>query len=211
MKRYTVVRILTQALKESDLAIFIGDDVCRESNLYRQHNFNLYFDGTDDGIISLALGIAIGTDKRVFVFCEDQYFIKNTTEFLQSGVSRCKNLFFILLVTGVYTEVPNTPTIFDSIIYQHGLLFNMGFLVHDYSNLFKINKNPIKTIREYWSRTRGPLAVLLKIEKGSKEMDSVEFVNKESLLRTKEFIIDKTIEGYSYVPPLSLEDLNLEV
>jgi hypothetical protein len=200
-----------QALMESDLAIFIGKNICKEANPYRQHNFNLYFDEFDDGILSLALGVAMGTDKKVFVFCEDQYFIRNMSEFLQSSVSKCKNLFFILLINGSYTEVPNTPTIFNSVSSQHGILYSMGFLIHDYNRFFKASKNPVNAIKEYWSKATGPLVVLLKTEIGSKAMDDIEFVNKESLLNTKEFIIDKTIKGHNYTPPLSLEGLNLEV
>jgi hypothetical protein len=204
MKRFTGVRILTQALSESDLAIFIGKGICREAQPYVPHKFNLFMSDDTNYLISFALGIAMCTDKRVFVFCEDQYFIKNMSEFMQAGVSRCKNFFVVMFVNGVYTSVPATPTIFDSVSSQHGTLYNMGFLVHDYKQHFKNSRNPVKEIRAIWERMRGPLAVLLPTEKGNKNLPDISFSDKKSLADTKKFIMDRRIESKIFIPPMSL-------
>jgi len=207
MRRYTGVRILTQAILDCDLAVYIGKDVCKEAYRYRQHDSNLYFSDEEEGLISFALGMAIGTDKRIFIFCEDQYFIRNMSEFMQAGVSKCKNFVVVLLVSGSYTNVPNTPLIFDEVNSQHGILYNMGFMVHNYSNFFKQYRNPIKHIREFWARIRGPLAILLFTDNRKKDFQDIEL--SKDMIATKEFIRNKDISGYSYVPPFSIEGLVL--
>jgi len=80
MKRYTGIRVLTQALMDSDIGIFIGKDLCKEAYPYRQHESNLYFPDTKEGLLSVSLGMAMCTDKRIFVFCEDHYAIRNMSE-----------------------------------------------------------------------------------------------------------------------------------
>jgi len=209
MRRYTGVRVLTQTILDCDLAVYIGKDICKEAYQYRQHDNNLYLSDEEEGLISFALGMAIGTDKRIFVFCEDQYFIRNMSEFMQAGVSKCKNFVVVLFVSGGYTNVSNTPLIFDEVNSQHGILYNMGFMVHNYSNFFKQHKNPIKHIRKFWARIRGPLAVLLPVDNRKKDMPVVEL--SKNMTATKEFIRNKDITGYSYVPPFSIEELALGV
>lgn len=205
MKRFTAVRILTQALNDSDVAIYIGRDICKEAAPYIEGPNTVFFDDGVDYLISFALGLTMATDKKVFIFCEDQYFIRNMSELMQAGVSKCKNLFFILFVNGRYTSVDSAPLIFDSVNSRHGILYNMGFLVHDYTKHFKNTRNPIKDIREFWRRARGPVTILLHTDKGTKDIKDVELTG--SLCEVSEFIQDESIKSSSYVPPFSLEDL----
>jgi hypothetical protein len=210
MKRYTGMRVLTQALLDSDIGIFIGKDLCKEAHPYRQHESNLYFPDTKEGLLSVALGMAMCTDKRIFVFCEDHYAIRNMSELMHIGVSRCKNIFVVLFVSNFYPAVENAPNIFGSINNQHGVLYNMSLLVHDYANFFKESRNPINTIRHYWERSKGPLVALMKTTKGSKQMPDMGLSSKEDLERTKEFILDESIIAHNFVAPFSLDEINLE-
>lgn len=207
MKRYTGIRVLSQALMDCDLGIYIGEGISGEAYKYRQHENNLYFNDDEEGLISFALGLAMGTDKRVFVFCEDQYFIQNMSEFMQAGVSGCTNLIIVLVINGAYTSVPATPLIFDEVNSQHGILYNMNLLVHDYSKFFKRYRNPIKYIREFWDRAKGPLVVLLNVEGTKKDIPEVKL--SDSFYATKTFIRDVSIKAHNYVPPFSVEDLNI--
>lgn len=205
MKRFTGVRILTQSMTDADIGIYIGKGLCSEAHPYIQNEYCLFFPDTEDYLLSLALGIAMCTDKRVFIFCNDYYFIRNFVEFMQIGVSKCRNIFIVMFTSGKYSSVTNAPHIFDSVSSRHGVLFNMGFLVHNYKNYFKKSKNPVKEIRQIWNRARGPLAVLMEIDKGSKEMPDVVFSNKNTIRKTREFIMDKSIIAHNYVPPVSLD------
>lgn len=206
MKRFTGVRILTQSMTDKDIGVYIGNGLSKEAFPYIQNKYSLFFSGAEDYLLSMALGMAMCTDKRVFVFCNDYYFIRNFVEFMQIGVSRCRNIFIVMFTHGKYPYVTNAPNIFDSVSSQHGTLFNMGFLVHDYKNYFKKSKNPIKEIRQIWDRARGPLAVLMKTERGIKEMPDIPFSDKEAIRKTREFIMDKSVTAHNYVPPITLDD-----
>lgn len=204
MKRYTGVRVLTQALKDPDVAILIGEGIVREAQPYLNQGSHLFFDGEEDYLLSMALGMSMCTDKRVFVFCEEQYFTRNLSEFLQIGISKCRNFYVVLFVNGSYSCVPNTPTPFGSVSNQHGVLFNMGFIVHDYKGQFKLKKNPTKTIKQFLERAKGPLAILLPTEHYNKKFPEVPMSTKDSIELTKKFIMDKNIEAHNFVVPFSL-------
>jgi len=187
MKRYSAVRILIQALSEEDVAIFIGESLSAEAFLYDRPG-NVYLCDYND-CISLGLGIAMCSDKNVFIFCEDSYFIRNISESLQIGVSRCKNIFLVILISGYYLNIGKHPTITKSIMSLNGLLFNMGFMVHDYKRHFKNSKNPVKEIRAIWSKINGPMAVLLDVDSGVLKTSSESIIPyKDSLKNLSSFI-----------------------
>ena len=67
----------------------------------------------------------------------------------------------MILVSGQH--IPNMPTIFDSLIAPKGMLFNMGFIVHNYDNQFNISKSS-KEIKAIWSKAKGPLAAFVSVQ-----------------------------------------------
>jgi hypothetical protein len=206
MKRFTGVRILTQATSESDVAVFIGKEICEEAAPYLSSGSYLMFSDEEDYLLSMTLGMAMCTDKRVFVFCEEHYFIRNLSEVLQIGVSKCRNLFIIFFCSGEYIAAPGLPTVFDSANNQHGIFYNMGMLVHDYKNQFKFSRNPIKFVRETWDRVKGPIAIIMKTERGSKQLPEIDFSDRNSIEATREFILDENIKAHDFVPPIDLSN-----
>jgi thiamine pyrophosphate-dependent acetolactate synthase large subunit-like protein len=203
MKRYSVIRILNGALEKGDVGIFIGDDVCRETFPYHREG-NLYLP-YDEGTFSVGLGIAMNTLKRVFIFCDDAYFLKNMGEVLHIAASKCRNIFIIVLVSGVYSGSAKHPTIFKSIHSPIGMLFNMGFVVHDYKRHFKNSRNPVKEIRAIWQKSKGPLAVVVEVEGSSKVFLDNYILEEKSLSDIMNFIQNKEIISYSYSPPVFIE------
>lgn len=211
MKRFTGVRVLTQALLDCDVAVFIGEDICKEAFPYANKSSSLFFSDEQDYLISMALGMAMCTNKRVFVFCEDQYIVRSLSEFINVGVSKCRNIFIVLFINDRYTVINGAPTAFGSVNSQNGVFYNLSFLVHNYTRYFEQTKNPLKEIKAIWDRAKGPLIILLKTEKGTKILPEIGFSSKEDLLELQKFFVDDTIQGHNFVPPISLEDLNLEV
>lgn len=211
MKRYTGVRVLTQSLLDVDLAIYIGEGICKEAFPYAKKGRSLFFSDEQDYVISIALGIAMCTDKRVFVFCEDQYLVRNLSELINVGVSKCRNFFIVLFINERYTAIDNAPIALSAINSRSGIFYNLSMLVHNYDSYFKNLKNPLKHIRGIWSRAKGPLIALLKTEKGVKNLPEIKFSSKEDLLEVQTFIQDEEIKGHNFVPPISLEDIKLEV
>lgn len=205
MKRYSVVRILNGALEKGDVGIFIGDDICREVFPYHREG-NLYLPH-DEGTFSMGLGIAMNTLRRVFIFCDDAYFLKNMGEVLHIAASKCRNIFIVVLVSGVYSGSAKHPTIFKSIHSPVGMLFNMGFMVHDYKRHFKNSRNPIKEIRAIWQKSRGPLAIIVEVESSTKVFPDDYTKEDKSLADIMCFIQNKEISAYNYTSPIPMQDL----
>lgn len=203
MKRYSIVRILSNAMEEGDIGVFIGDGICREAFAYDRPG-NLYLE-PHDNMFSVVLGLASCTQRRVFMFCDDEYFLRNMSELAHIAISRCENIYIILLVSGKYISVGKHPTIYDSVSSMHGILFNMGFIVHDYKRHFKNSKNPVKEINVIWSRIRGPLAVILRTDEGIRNFKDDYPSEKSSISKVMKFIIDGTIPTTNYVPPISFD------
>jgi thiamine pyrophosphate-dependent acetolactate synthase large subunit-like protein len=67
MKRYSVIKNFTNLLKDNDIVIFSGKNMCKEAYQYDKPGY-FYIDDTFGLSVSFALGIAMSTDKRVFVF-----------------------------------------------------------------------------------------------------------------------------------------------
>jgi hypothetical protein len=208
MRRYSVVRILAGALEKGDIGIFTGDDICSEAFAYHKEG-NLYLP-YDEGIFSIGLGMAMNTTKRVFIFCDDAYFLKNMGEVLHIAASKCRNVFIVALVSGVYSGDAKHPTIFKSIHSPIGMLFNMGFMVHDYKRHFKNSRNPVKEIRAIWQKSRGPLAVIIEVENSTKTFPDNYPTEEKSLADIIRFIQNKEIPAYSYTPPVSIEEFGEE-
>ena len=204
MKRYSAIRIFNKAMEEGDIGMFIGEAVCKEAFAYDRPG-NLYL-SKHENLLSVGLGMAMCSKRKIFMFCDDEYFLRNISEAAHIAVSKCENVYLVVLISGVYTDVTKAPTIYDSIMSLHGILFNMGFIVHDYKRQFRNTRNPIREINLIWNRIRGPLAVLLEVDKGTKNLPADYLSEKKSLLRTKEFIVSNEALAHNYEPPISLEE-----
>jgi len=164
----------------NDIIIFIGKTVCSEVDAVDRKGILCF---TDDSVnyLSVALGIAMTTNKRVLVVCEDYTILRYFSSILQIASSGCTNLFFIVLVTGEYTYSGGQPTIFGRLRSPKGMLFNSGMLTHDYNSYFK-NKTTVKNLRNILDRTMGPVIGLLNIDDkkivGSNTIDNnmIEFI-----------------------------------
>ena len=189
MKRYSVIRVFNKILSDNDIGIFIGDGICREAF---QHDRNGNFYAAEyDGMLSFSLGIAMGVSDRVFVFCDDSYFIRNVSEAMHIAVSKCSNIFLIILVSGYYMDVDKIPTIYKSIVAPSNMIFDMGFLTHNYTRHFNKIKNPQKEIDSILNKTRGPMAGIIDVDFGLKKFDS-NFLNlNDSAERLNKFIMER--------------------
>lgn len=162
MKRHKLVETITSFLRPNDIVIFCGKAIIKEAAFLDKNNF-YYTEGTYG--LGVAIGVAMCTDKRVFVFCRDADLISDLSNMMQAAAARPKNLFYIILNEGIYQEIDNHPTITDSIYSIKGTLFNFGFLVHDFSHFFKgrVNKKLLSATIE---RLTGPMIILINVTKG---------------------------------------------
>ena len=184
MKRQKLIETFVSFLKSNDVAVFCGQELGKSAALIDEDGF-YYADGSYG--LGVALGIAMCTDKRVFVFCRDADVIGDLSVMVQMAASHQKNLFCVILNEGCYQEVKNQPTLTSSVYSIKGLLFNYGFLVHDYSHFFKgrINKKLLTSTVE---RLTGPMLILIDITKG---INNIEIDLPDNLdVRMSSFILN---------------------
>lgn len=205
MKRHMVVKVLSKAMHIGDVGIFVGNGICKEAYNYHRPG-NLYLQEYE-GALGLALGMAMNTERRVFVFCDDEYLLRNFNEIIHIGVSKCTNIFIIMLVSGIHTNFGKHPTIFNSIMAPQAVLFNLGFIVHNYKRHFSNMRSPIKEINAIWNKVRGPLAVVIEVEISTKAIQTDVPTEKESLEEIKKFINDENFPPYNYVLPEGVKNL----
>jgi len=192
MKSKKVIQTMLSCIKDNDVVIFSGDELCKEAyEYYRDGNF--YIRDNNCNGLSLALGIAMNTNKRVFVFCTDSDLIKNISYMLNIAVSKCKNIFVVVLVSGKYQESGGQVNIFDSISSPKNLLFSMGFLVFDYTFHLK-NKGTVKELKQLIERSIGPVVSIIKVTGGLSNLESYNIPDNKLLIdRFKKFIQNKII------------------
>jgi len=191
IKRKTAVKTIIPCFKDNDILIFLGAGLCKEAYNYdRDGNFYIKEDNSNGLLV--ALGIAMNTNKRVFVFCNDSDLLKSIGSMLNVAVSECRNIFIIIFSSGKYQESGGQPTIFNNISAPKNILFSMGFLIFDYTQYLK-NKSVIKELKQLIERTNGPAAALIKISPGISKEGAIFIDNKLLVDRIKVFIQNTNI------------------
>jgi len=192
MNSKKAIKIMLSCIKDNDVIIFLGSGLCKEAYEY-DRNGNFYIQDNNCNGLSLALGIAMNTNKRVFVFCTDSDLIKNISYMLNIAVSRCKNIFVVVLVSGKYQESGGQVNIFNSISSPKNLLFSMGFLVFDYTFHLK-TKNTVKELNQLIERSIGPVVSIIKVSGGISDLENCDIPDNKLLInRIKEFIQNTNI------------------
>lgn len=177
MKRFTAVKGFLEALKEDDIAIFSNDEMNKEAFQYdRDGNFYMSNEGLAP---SLALGMSMATKKRVFMFCDDGEFLREYGVATQMAVSKCNNIIFVVFNSGYYQDV-SSPTIFRELYSPKGALFSLGITTHELTHYFK-TKKVLKELKNVVGGLKGPLCVMLEVERGIKKGLNDLNISKEVL------------------------------
>ena len=200
-KRNFVIKRFMSILKDNDVAIFSGKELCEEAFIYDRPG-NFYVNDVDGFASSLALGVALCNDKRIFVFCEDWDFLKEMSTTAQIGVSRAENIFYVVLGSGRYTFSGNQPNIFAEITAPKWVFSGLGFITNDFTHYMQ-NKKTIKELEKYMERIRGPLVILMKIKDDvdKKLMKKVKHSPDKLVKRIKKFVGDSNLGTSLYTPP----------
>ena len=190
MRRQKIIKLFTSYLKDNDLAIFAGNNICKEANLYDRKG-NFYFEDETGIGLSLALGIAMCTKKRVFIFCDDYYFLKELSASVHMAVSRCKNIFLVVLVSGEYQHTGHNPTIFDEINAPKTVMFGAGFLINDYTKHFN-NVQSSKEVKGILKNLYGPVVIMINVDLGeNKKAGEIDLTKLQQVERLGVFLSTK--------------------
>jgi len=200
MKRYTVVKNLIGLLDDNDVLIFSGEELCKEA--YQYSSDNCFFIKDAVGMaMSFSLGMAMCTDKRVFIFLGEGELLRELGVLAQIGASKCSNLFVILLDNGCYQSSGGHPSVFDNVLSKKGLIYNSNTKVITFTKHFKDKQ--FKRLASRFTRLVGPIVILMSVGKGKKKgLDNITIDLEEQRDRISKFILDHTKETAMFVPPV---------
>jgi hypothetical protein len=205
MNKNNFIKQYISFLTKKDIVVFAGKSTCQESLKYTDLNILCVDDDCGYGM-SLVLGIAMGTKKRVYLVCDDHYLLKDLGAVTHLGLSKMKNLFVIIIVNGSYPFVDNMPTITESIPNIKGLLFSSGFTINDYTRHFKTQATS-KTVKSLLVSMKGPLAIFMYPDV-AKEVNKYYYepnYNIENqITKLKEILKDESTALFT--PPLVVVD-----
>ena len=166
MRRYTMLKHFMAALKDNDIAIFTGPTMCKEAYQYDRPT-NLYIDDAHGFGLSVALGLAMGTDKRVFVFVGEGDLLRQTSVLIQMKASLCPNIFMVLVDNKAYQDGCKLPNIMEAVRSKRALMFNLGLVVFDFTIYFA--RKEFKIMDQFMRSIRGPMAILVDVDLGIKK------------------------------------------
>lgn len=191
MTRKNILNSLKLVINASDVVFCVGESLCKECSLYTKGTMFIPYDIID--VFSMALGTAMATDKRVIVITEDYYLLNHFNSLLQAAVSECKNLFFIILVSKVFTPFVKQQTITNSLRSLKGILFNTGMLVHEYDVYFK-NKESLLVLNNIINSSIGPAIGTVSVDNNRLYSKKVKHISVDAMTSMISFIRDTTIE-----------------
>jgi thiamine pyrophosphate-dependent acetolactate synthase large subunit-like protein len=201
MKRYTVIKHLLELLHENDILIFSGEEICKEAYVHHKDNHFYVNDSTVSAAIPVALGIAMCTDKRVFVFAGEGEMLRELGVLAQIGASKCRNMFLVLLDNGCYQSAGGYPNIFENVLSKKGLIFNSNMKVSTFTRHFKDKR--FKQLKNRFERLMGPSTILMTVDKGiKKNLPCLDIDLIEQRDRISKMIMNLEKETALFFPPI---------
>lgn len=162
MTRYRIIKELLKRLDDSDIAIFAGKTLCEEAYVNDRIG-NFYIPKTHGVVLSFSLGLAMCTDKRVFVFTTDSEFLRDMGSAAQIAVSECKNIFYFVFSSGVYRDSGKHPNIFKSMAHPQGVFFRMGFISFTFDSYFRSNER-MSELKDVMNTLLGPVSIIIEVD-----------------------------------------------
>lgn len=209
MKKERVLKDFLSCLKDNDVVVFANEGLSKEAAKNDKEGY-FYLDGVHGIAPSLALGIAMSTDKRVFVIDGDGGCMMEMSSLAQIGASKLKNIFYIILDDGCYKSAGGHPTIFREVSSMNGVMLGLGFTSFNLTEYFK-KKSSLKKLRKIIDNLRGPNAIFVKVDKSkSKSRVNLGADKKKMRSRISRFIRNTELGTSLFRPPAVVETLDLE-
>ena len=206
MKRYTVIKTFIDFLTEQDVFIFSGKEFCKEAYIYNRKGC-IYLDEPLNVSLALAIGMAMNTTKRVFVFIGEGELLKNLSLIAQVGVSKCRNLFIVLFDNFEYQSSGGHPNIFDRYTSKMGFIFSMGVTVLNFTIYFE--RKEFKTMKNLMTSFTGPLMMIVSLDAGlKKDLITPKYDYKTMISDMRTFVIEE--KEISIKPTIDVASLNLD-
>ena len=212
MKRYILVKNLIESFKDNDVAIFAGKELCKEAYQYDRPG-NFYIEDSYGSAISIALGAAMCTEKRIFIVVGEGDFLRDLSVASQLSASKCANIFLIVLDNGIYQDVGNLPNIMHSMKSKRGVMFNLGLIVFDFT--VYLRKREFKKMRDFMKNIRGPIVIFFDVDAGKqKDLENIKISKLDQKERLMKFLANKEMGTSLHKitgPSLHVKDVKPEV
>ncbi len=207
MTRKKFLNSVKELIFENDVVFCIGRALCDEAPDLNEGTIFVTDPYLD--ILSVALGVAMTTDKRVLIILEDQYLLSHFNALLQISVSRCNNLYLFVATSTLYTHEVAQTNLFNSIASVSGTLVSAGILVHEYTKYFETKKS-LKILKIIHSKTVGPTVGFVAIINNRLYGTHNDKRNLKELNTFSTFIQDKSLKTFiteRNVPFFDLESI----
>lgn len=112
--------------------------------------------------ISIATGVAMGTDNKVFVLVSDNEVLSSISDLYNASVSKCKNLIFLVFTSGMYKST-NTPNILNSLTKFNDISLAINMIVYDYTKHIE-RLHSYEDLNLLFSNLKGPIIVNIQIK-----------------------------------------------
>lgn len=208
IKRYVLIKNFVKLLHHNDICIFSGQEMCKEAYQFDRPG-NFYIQDFFGITLSFALGVAMCTNKRVFVFVGEGELLREMSAVTQMAISECENIYLVVLDNCGYQSTGGQPNIFDNIVSKKGFFYNFGFLIQDYSKHFKNRES--KQLQNILNNLIGPVCILMEVDKGIKRgLVEVELPTGKMANSFTEFVRDKELSTSLFESKIVGDVLNLD-
>lgn len=111
MTRYEAIKIALDLLRDDDIAIFTTGMISREAFKIKDRECNFYMLGSMGLASSLALGLALNIERRIFVLDGDGSVLMDLGAMSMMGFKKPDNLIHIVLDNEMYQSTGGQPTV----------------------------------------------------------------------------------------------------
>lgn len=119
MTNYSIVKRIEKIVNKDDVVLFFGSTLSKVAYNFDKPNY--FYINKDSINLGFIIGMLFSIDKRVFVFCEDDFIIQNFNSFIEIRKYYPSNFYIFILKNN------NVNNVFNSINHPQGSFFNIGF------------------------------------------------------------------------------------
>lgn len=193
---YKKTMLFIQELLKDEIVIYVGDLIVSYLTEVTKNSYGtLQVVDTELDFISVATGMALNSFKKIIVVFDDNYLFKHYSSLIQASASRCKNLFFVLLVTNNYLAQLKQQNLYKSVGSVNGMLFELGFLTHIYTRFFK-NRKLFNELKDTYYNFIGPAIGIIEVNNNKYYVNTSKvYVNSKLFVDFVRYAPKEDVEG----------------
>jgi len=163
MKRYEAIKIICDFIKKESIVISPTGDISREFFILRDSPQNFYMMGSMGLTSSIGFGLALCLPKkRIIVIEGDGSILMNMGSLATIGHYLPANLIHIILDNEIYESTGGQSSVSNTANLDQ-VAKSVGYRI---VRKVRTEKKLRESLREIKSSTKGPIFILVKIERG---------------------------------------------